>query len=38
MRLIRTSTPQSELEDFAGKPTPDYAILSHRWTDDEVPF
>lgn len=38
MCLINTLTPESEVEDFAGKPIPDYAILSHRWTSDEISF
>ncbi|KAK0129725.1 hypothetical protein ONS96_000285 [Cadophora gregata f. sp. sojae] len=35
MRLLRTTT--LELEDFMGI-SPAYAILSHRWQDDEVSF
>lgn len=34
MRLINSST--LELEEFYGDAIPPYAILSHRWLDDEV--
>lgn len=34
MRLINTST--LELKEFFGRDIPPYAILSHRWTDDEI--
>lgn len=36
MRLINTST--LDLELFFGKAVPDYAILSHRWNEEEVSF
>jgi hypothetical protein len=36
MRLLNTAT--IELHEFEGADTPDYAILSHRWETDEVPF
>lgn len=35
MRLINTST--LELREFVKDPPP-YAILSHRWTDDELSY
>ena len=35
MRLIDTST--LELKEFV-KDIPSYAILSHRWTDDEISY
>ncbi|KAK7437577.1 hypothetical protein VKT23_018475 [Stygiomarasmius scandens] len=37
MHLLRTSTSEPTLEYF-GSSTPPYAILSHRWGDDEVLF
>jgi len=37
MRLIRTS-PEPRLEEFADYEIPPYAILSHRWGDEEVSF
>jgi len=36
MRLIDTAT--LELHEFFGKHAPLYAILSHRWEEDEVTF
>lgn len=36
MRLLNTST--FELSEYFGANIPPYAILSHRWTDDEVTF
>lgn len=36
MRLLNASTLL--VEDFTSRPRPKYAILSHRWTDDEVTF
>lgn len=36
MWLINTQT--LELKEFFGDNTPRYAILSHRWTDDEISF
>ncbi len=36
MWLINTQT--SELEYFANHPKHEYAILSHRWEEDEVSF
>lgn len=36
MRLINTQT--LTLHDFTGSNTPKYAILSHRWTDEELSF
>ncbi|KAF2489819.1 hypothetical protein BU16DRAFT_566919 [Lophium mytilinum] len=36
MRLLDTSTLQ--LKEFMGDRIPPYAILSHRWGDDEVTF
>lgn len=36
MRLINTLT--LTLHDFSGSDVPKYAILSHRWTDEEVSF
>ncbi|EJP64401.1 HET domain-containing protein [Beauveria bassiana ARSEF 2860] len=36
MRLLNTST--LEVEEFFGSAIPEYAILSHRWLDDEVSF
>jgi hypothetical protein len=36
MRLINTETRQ--LEHFLGDKIPKYAILSHRWSDEEVTF
>ncbi len=36
MRLINTAT--YVLENFFNKPKPDYAVLSHRWTDSELTF
>ncbi|KAH7021100.1 uncharacterized protein B0I36DRAFT_333783 [Microdochium trichocladiopsis] len=38
MRLLRFDADRLVLTDFAGATTPPYAILSHRWTDDEVLF
>jgi hypothetical protein len=34
MRLLHTTT--LSLHDFTGRPTPPYAILSHRWETEEV--
>lgn len=35
MKLLNCETRQ--IEDFSGEKIPDtYAILSHRWEDDEV--
>lgn len=36
MRLLNTST--LALEESYGSAIPEYAILSHRWLDDEVSF
>ena len=36
MRLLSTTT--FLLEEFSGKNIPKYAILSHRWEDEEVTF
>lgn len=36
MRLLHTEA--LFLEDFTGRKTPEYAILSHRWGSDEVSF
>ena len=36
MRLLETTT--FELKEFFGSNIPEYAILSHRWDDDEVTF
>ncbi|KAM3534637.1 hypothetical protein MY4038_002049 [Beauveria bassiana] len=36
MRLLNTST--LEVEEFFGSAIPEYAVLSHRWLDDEVSF
>ena len=36
MRLLNVKT--RKLEEFFGDKIPPYAILSHRWTDDEVTF
>ena len=36
MRLLNTTT--LEFEEFAGLPTEQYTILSHRWGDEEVSF
>ena len=36
MRLINTKTMQ--LEDFTVRKIPEYAILSHTWTEEEVTF
>ena len=36
MRLLNTHT--LELEEFVGDPEEPYAILSHRWGDEEVTF
>ncbi|KAF4972912.1 hypothetical protein FZEAL_9492 [Fusarium zealandicum] len=36
MRLLNTSTLR--LKEFIGHETPSYAILSHRWGEDEVLF
>lgn len=36
MRLINTETLQ--LEDFTVRKIPEYAILSHTWTEEEVTF
>jgi hypothetical protein len=36
MRLLNTTT--LEFEEFVGRPTEEYAILSHRWGDEEVSF
>ncbi|KGQ07306.1 Vegetative incompatibility protein HET-E-1 [Beauveria bassiana D1-5] len=36
MRLLNTST--LEVEEYFGSAIPEYAILSHRWLDDEVSF
>ncbi|KAN0102621.1 HET domain containing protein [Hyaloscypha variabilis] len=36
MRLINTKTMQ--LEDFTVRNIPEYAILSHTWTEEEVTF
>ena len=36
MRLLNTTT--FELEDFLGENTPEYAILSHTWGEEEIIF
>ncbi|KAL5316497.1 hypothetical protein ACEPPN_015545 [Leptodophora sp. 'Broadleaf-Isolate-01'] len=36
MRLLNTAS--IEVEDFAAKVPPEYAILSHRWDEKEVTF
>ena len=36
MRLLNTETVK--LHDFFGRAPPDYAILSHRWGEDEVSY
>jgi hypothetical protein len=37
MRLLhRDALDRLILTDFRGKPTPPYAILSHRWSDSEI--
>ncbi|KAH7370391.1 heterokaryon incompatibility protein-domain-containing protein [Rhexocercosporidium sp. MPI-PUGE-AT-0058] len=36
MRLINTTT--LKLEEFFGSNIPEYAILSHTWEEEEVPF
>jgi hypothetical protein len=39
MRLLRTEESDRgkfEIEDFTGRKIPPYAILSHRWGDEEV--
>jgi hypothetical protein len=36
MRLLNTTT--GRLEEFIGENIPSYAILSHRWEDEEVTF
>jgi hypothetical protein len=36
MRLLHTTT--LKLHEFFGSEIPYYAILSHRWGDDEVTF
>jgi hypothetical protein len=36
MRLLNTET--REIREFFGITTPKYAILSHRWEEDEVSF
>ncbi|KAK4043937.1 heterokaryon incompatibility protein-domain-containing protein [Parachaetomium inaequale] len=36
MRLLHTES--LELTEFFGKQTPEYAILSHTWADDEILF
>jgi hypothetical protein len=36
MRLINTLTLR--LEEFFGKRVPPYAILSHRWEEEEITF
>lgn len=36
MHLVHTKTHQ--LHEFFGKNIPDYAILSHRWEDEEISF
>ena len=36
MRLLNSST--IKLQDFIGENVPDFAILSHKWTNDEVLF
>jgi len=36
MRLLNTETLQ--LEEFSKVPLPGYAILSHRWGEEEVSF
>jgi hypothetical protein len=39
MRLLHfNDTGKLTLTDFTGKSIPDYAILSHRWSEDEVRF
>lgn len=36
MRLLNTESLR--LESFFGLPTPEYAILSHTWGEEEVLF
>jgi len=36
MRLLHTTT--LELHDFVAEKRPPYAILSHRWEDEEVTY
>jgi hypothetical protein len=36
MRLLHTTT--LELHEFVAEDRPHYAILSHRWEDEEVTF
>ena len=36
MRLLNTNT--YKLQDFEGRKIPEYAILSHRWTDNEITY
>jgi hypothetical protein len=36
MRLLHTKT--LDLHEFSGSSIPPYAILSHRWGDEEVTF
>jgi hypothetical protein len=37
MRLLHfDALDRPILTDFRGKPTPPYAILSHRWSDSEI--
>lgn len=36
MRLLNTTT--FELSEYFGVNIPPYAILSHRWSDDEITF
>ncbi|KXJ95638.1 hypothetical protein Micbo1qcDRAFT_171969 [Microdochium bolleyi] len=38
MRLLHFESDKLVLTNFTGKPIPAYAILSHRWTSEEVLF
>src|SRR5450432_18117 len=38
MRLLNTTTPKPKLEEFEGNKIPLYAILSHRWEENEITF
>lgn len=36
MRLLHTKN--QKLKEFLGSNTPKYAIISHRWSDEEISF
>jgi len=38
MRLLHFEGDRLVLTNFAGQPLPPYAILSHRWTAEEILF